>query len=163
MVDIIPYVKQFIDKKYGAVVMPYSRSHYYMMQLSKFQNQLRDTVPNYVAFFDAQAASGPNFTILKDGIPMIAGGFVPLWPGVFEGWLLRDERVSPYWVSLGRCSKLIFSGLSSVMELHRVQFHVHSLDTRAIKYAKFLMFQEEGTLTNYGADKADYLMMRRLY
>ena len=88
---------------------------------------------------------------------------VPLWPGVYEGWLLRDDRASPHWIPVARISRRIFSGLSSVMELHRVQFHVHSLDTRAIKYAKFLMFQEEGTLTNYGPNKADFLMMRRLY
>ena len=120
MVDIIPYVKECIDIKYNAVVMPYSRSHYYMMKLSKFQNQLRDTIPNYVAFFDAQAISGPNFTILKDGIPLVAGGFVPLWPGVFEGWMLRDERVSPYGKPTALVSKRIFSGLRSIMELHRV-------------------------------------------
>ena len=161
MVDIVTMARQFLPE--GATIMPYSRHHYYMMQLGKYQKELSSMIPNYLDFFDRQASSGPNFTILKNGVPMAAAGFVPLWPGVYEGWLLRDDRASPHWIPVARISRHIFSGLSSVMELHRVQFHVHSLDTRAIKYAKFLMFQEEGTLTNYGPNKADFLMMRRLY
>ena len=113
MVDIIPYVKECIDIKYNAVVMPYSRSHYYMMKLSKFQNQLRDTIPNYVAFFDAQAISGPNFTIRNEGIPLVAGGDVTLWTGVFEGWMLRVERVSEYGKPPGMVSKREYGGLGS--------------------------------------------------
>ena len=161
MVDIVSFARTFLPPE--ATIMPYSRSHYYMMQLNKYQTTLQKNVPNYLDFFDAQAASGPNFTILKNGIPMVAAGFVPLWPGVFEGWMLRDERVSPHGIPTALVSKRIFSGLRSIMELHRVQFHVHSLDTRALKYAKFLMFEQEGLMEQYAPDKSNYVLMRRLY
>ena len=161
MVDIINYAKQFLPAE--TTIMPYSRSHYYMMRLNKYQTALQKNVPNYLDFFDFQAASGPNFTVLKKGIPMASAGFVPLWPGVFEGWMLRDERISPHGIPAALVSKRIFSGLRSIMELHRVQFHVHSLDTRAIKYAKFLMFKEEGLMEHYAPDKSNYVLMRRLY
>lgn len=161
MVDIVSFARTFLPPE--ATIMPYSRSHYYMMQLNKYQTTLQKNVPNYLDFFDAQAASGPNFTILRNGIPMVAAGFVPLWPGVFEGWMLRDERVSPHGIPTALVSKRIFSGLRSIMELHRVQFHVHSLDTRAIKYAKFLMFEQEGLMEQYAPDKSNYVLMRRLY
>lgn len=161
MVDIIEYVQQFIPPE--GKVIPYSRSHYYMMQLGKYQTMLSEYIPNYVYFFDAQAMSGPNFTILRYGVPMIAAGFVPLWPNVYEGWLLTDKRVEPYWLPMGRASKRIFGSIGSVLQLHRLQFHIHSLDTRAIKYAKFLMFEEECLSKKYGPDGSDYYLMRRLY
>ena len=65
----------------------------------------------------------------------------------------------PY--TLTKYSKRFIDIVPISLALHRLQITVRIRDKRAVSWARFLGFTEEGILRGYGPDKANYYMMRK--
>ena len=145
----------------GSFFMPFSPAH---------TERLHVTQPEIVAaskFIDIseaiinQASLGPAVTAFYGSQPVACFGFVPIWTGVGEAWLIADDKARSKPIGMTKMAKLFFDILQISYELHRVQIAVRTSDMRAHKWALFLGFKEEGTMRRYGPDGADHYIMSR--
>jgi RimJ/RimL family protein N-acetyltransferase len=145
----------------GSFFMPFSPAH---------TERLHVTQPEIVAaskFIDIseaiinQASLGPAVTAFYGSQPVACFGFVPIWTGVGEAWLIADDKARSKPIGMTKMAKLFFDILQISYELHRVQIAVRTSDTRAHKWALFLGFKEEGIMRRYGPDGADHYIMAR--
>ena len=147
-----------------AKAIPFSVHHINFLKLDQYQAESINNMPGYKDWFLAQSKLGYSSTITVDDKPTLCFGFIPLWQGVAEAWLLVDHiDISAVKVPFLRITKHIFVGISAVMGLHRVQMYVHQDNERAIKYAEFAKFKREGLLMNYSPIKENYYCYGRIY
>jgi len=145
----------------GSFFMPFSPAH---------TERLHVTQPEIVAaskFIDIseaianQASLGPAVTAFYGSQPVACFGFVPIWTGVGEAWLIADDKARSKPLGMSKFGRAFFDILQISYELHRVQIAVRTSDTRAHKWALFLGFKEEGIMRRYGPDGADHYIMAR--
>lgn len=146
-----------------AKVSPFKSFHIDLMNLDEQQQKVYNSMPKYSQYMEAQANYGYACTILVNGIPYAVFGFVPLWKGVAECWLLLDNRCRTVFVPFSRSSLRIFDEIGTFMELKRLQMYVVSKNFLYNKYAKFCKFNKEGLLKYYGPDLTDYNCYGRYY
>jgi len=96
-------------------------------------------------------------TFLHDGRVIFCAGYVQLWPGVIEVWMIPSIYVKT--ITLSFC-KLLKAYVNDIMEKH----NCHRLQTTAPndaehdKWMKFLGFEKEGVLRKYTYSYEDYSM-----
>lgn len=146
----------------GGVLLPFRVAHLAGMELHPIQQRSFDW-PGSCAQLEAQAECGPAYTIMVDGVAMACFGAVEIYPGVAEAWLLRDNRIAAYRVSMGRNSRMFFDQLGTAMKLRRCQMSVDVSFPSAIRYAEWCKFEIEGVMRKFGIGGQDNLMMARIY
>ena len=147
----------------NARIVQFRKEHIYKMNFDKPQQILIDSMPSYADWLEVQAHMGVSVTIIMDGQPILCFGFIPLWPGVAEAWMLFDEQIRSRIIPFGRGAFRIFSLIATVLELQRLQMFVSSDNNLSIRFAEFCKFNQEGLLKKYGPDKKDYYIYARLY
>ena len=146
----------------GGKVVPFSPFHASMMSLNEHEEATRRCVPDWLRRLEVQSTLGPCFTGLFYGKPMLSFGILPVWGGLAEAWMIPDRDIGRVAVPLCRLARAFFNHCETTMALRRIQILVRSPNVRAIDWAKFLYFEPEATLTAFGPDGENYLMMRRL-
>ncbi len=109
-----------------------------------------------------QAGMGGAVTAFLNMEPIAIFGFVSIWKGVAETWLVPDEKVRKIPVTLTRVGDKVMDIAMISMGLHRIQLTVRTTDKRAEKWAYAIGFKCDGVLRKYGVDGIDYLMMSRV-
>jgi hypothetical protein len=109
-----------------------------------------------------QAAMGGAVTVFLNMEPIAIFGFVSIWKGVAETWLVPDEKVRKIPVTLTKVGYKVMDIAKISMGLHRIQLTVRTTDKRAEKWAHAIGFKCDGVLRKYGVDGVDYLMMSRV-
>lgn len=122
-----------------------------------------------LADYDAEAAAraltcitGPAWVAVDDdGRAVLAGGFDPLRPGVYEAWLAGSLED---WQAHGRsftriCARAIKQLLAG--GAHRIQTCALATRTEAHAWYEALGFVREGVLRGYGAHGEDFVMYAR--
>ena len=103
----------------------------------------------------------PKFAwTLYDKRIIACGGFIQLWPGVFEAWLCVDN----YQDFLSYKISLIKKFRKEISELnyHRLQAAVDIGTINHQKFMNLLGFYCEGVMQKYGVDKQDHLMYAKV-
>ena len=109
-----------------------------------------------------QSQCGPSITAYINNRPVAIFGLVLLWDGVGEAWSLFSEKARRYPIAMTKGANAFFDICEILYTLHRLQITVRSEDKRAMSWASFLGFKEEGLLRAFSQDKKDYYMMRRI-
>lgn len=159
--EFIELVQSTLPK--DATADEFKKYHLHIMDLNYEQKQLIKNISNYDGYIDAQAKMGLSVSVLVDSIPYACFGIFPLWKGVYECWLILDNKARTRYVPLGRSSRKIFSRLSSMMVLKRLQMYVISTNLLYKKYAEFCKFEKEGLLRAFGPEGSDYYIYSRLF
>ena len=141
----------------------FSLAHVYLLDLDPWQRANMEAHPDYMGMLQSYAQTGPAITALYDGKPVLSFGIVPFWPGVAEAWMLRGDSVSAHPHSVGRGARMFFDHIGHIMGLWRCQFGVQSTNDRATRFARFLKFETEGLMRQFGPEQSDFYMMARLY
>ena len=130
-----------------------------------------DEVEQFVAMsgvgYDAQVAArgfinaaGPKFVLIDPkGMPVLAGGFLPVAPMVSEAWMLGSLATwDQHWRSITRAARRLIDGHLK-HDAHRVQIVSLASRTRAHHwYEKALGMQHEGRLRRFCGDGQDAMM-----
>ena len=109
-----------------------------------------------------QSHCGPCITAFVNNKPVAMFGCVFLWSGVGEAWSLFAQESRRYPIAMTKGAIAFFDSCQILFNLHRIQITVKCDDKRAVSWAKYLNFTEEGVMRAYSADKDDTFMMRRL-
>lgn len=145
----------------GAFFMPYSPIH--LKSLTITQPEIV-AASKYIDIADAvatQSLAGPAVTAFLNLKPVACFGFVPIWEGVAEAWLIADDKARTKPIGMTKVGKTFFDIAEISYSLHRVQISVRTQDTRAHRWAIALGFKEEGVMRKYGPDGADHYIMAR--
>lgn len=120
-----------------------------------------DYIPNFHGVLAGYAEIGYAHMAVVNGKPVCMFGCVPLWSGVAELWMITDVDLASSARIFHRYTKEMLDIYMSELSLVRIQIWVHSQNERAIKWAKSLYFEEEGTARQFGPDGADFHLLAR--
>lgn len=104
---------------------------------------------------------GPCWAFVgEDGLPVAAGGFAPLRPGVYEAWLIGTmERWSTHWRPMTRLFRRMCHDMLKDGHAHRVQITALASRTAAHEwYERGLGMQWEAHLSGFCADGQDAII-----
>lgn len=120
------------------------------------------------AAYDANTAAlrfintpGPVWVFLaEDGLPVAAGGFCPLRPGVYEAWLVGTlERWDTHWRPMTRLFRRMCHEFLGRADVHRLQITALASRTAAHTwYERGLGFHRDGLLPAFCADGQDAII-----
>lgn len=148
---------------YYAKAIPFTAHHINFLKLDKYQSHLMNNIKDYKDWFVAQSKMGHSATVTVNDKPTVCFGFIPLWKGVAEAWMLVDTDIRTNTVPFARVTKHIFVGIGSVMGLHRLQMYIQQDNKRAIRYAEYCKFVQEGLLKKYSPVQDNFYVYGRLY
>lgn len=142
----------------------FSAAHTFFYQRNEIEQQVWFVQKNPIATMERQAKAGPAVTLIYSGIPFVSFGLIYLSDTVAECWMTADEQLLKHFSRpfLRRAHKL-FTELGDKTVLNRIQFTITKRNVIAIRFAKWLNFNTEGTLRNFNSDGSDCLMMSRIY
>ena len=106
---------------------------------------------------------GMSFTLLVDDNPILAGGIVPLWNGVAEGWVMASKEVNDYKIKSASAVKKRLDLLCNNNNIYRLQTAVKEEFITGVRFAEWLGLKNEGLMTMYGPDKTNYYRMAKIY
>lgn len=118
-------------------------------------------IEDRIKYLEYQSQLGPSITAFVNRRPVAVFGCVFLWKGVAEAWSLFTEESRRYPIAMTKGAISFFDSCQILFNLHRIQITVKCDDSRAVSWAKYLRFTEEGKMKAYSADKEDTYIMRR--
>lgn len=157
-------INELIDelpKVPGITYMPFHPAHLEMIDPAEFGRMSAAQLREWKELIIAQAQNGTAITAYLHGKPMACFGFLPMWTGVAEMWLLIEERGRKYGKSLTRAALVVRDYAVLSNNLHRLQITVRSADIRAMRWAQAIGFEQEAVLRRYGPDQSDFYIFAR--
>lgn len=109
-------------------------------------------------------AEGPKFVIVAEGLPVVAGGFVFVRPGVWQGWQAGTiEGWDKHWRTITKATRKLNDRMLADPAVHRLQLCALAGRELAFEwYERSLRYQREATLSRYCASGADAVMFSRI-
>jgi hypothetical protein len=109
-----------------------------------------------LAALPAFTAPGRGLAFIERGKVYAVTGLAPLWDGVSEAWFIPTEDMQNKKVQTIRLVRRELDAAIKRLKLRRVQAVVRSDFENAHKLARFLGFESEGLMKQYGPDGLDY-------
>lgn len=102
-----------------------------------------------------------SWTVVGRGRPVCCFGLWQLWDGVAEAWMLPDEEIDKYAISVTRGARRVLDKAIQDIGIRRLQIAVRVQNDTAYKFAEALYFKTECVMKHYGPEGADYYLMAR--
>lgn len=99
-------------------------------------------------------------TVMRDGRIMLMCGFIQIWPGVVEAWLIPTIRAEENPFEFCKAIRKFLDESARVMAIRRMQATAIA-DERHIKFMEFLGFEREGLFKEYSDAKEDFIPWAR--
>lgn len=109
-------------------------------------------------------ADGPKYVIVSGGLPVVAGGFVLVRPGVWQGWQAGTmEGWGAHWRAITKATRRLNDRMLADPAVHRLQLCALAGREKAFEwYERSLRYRREATLSRYCANGADAVMFSRV-
>lgn len=144
-------------------VVPFEPAHLARIEPGPFELLALEGVPPG-ALRAGVPVPGPALTICDDaGTPLGAGGLVPLWRGVAQGWLFASDRLREHPAVLHRTVLRALRLSEDALGLHRVQITVHEDFYLSSLWVGRLGFACEGAMPGFGPNGDTYYRYARLH
>lgn len=144
---IIPY-----HKDHGDEIIAYGMNDKLMEIDASFTENRLDT-----------AITGLSFTLLVNSNIVLAGGIIPLWHGVAEGWVMCSQKVFDHKIRAASSVKKRLDYLCINNNIRRLQTAVKEEFYTGVRFAEWLGLKKEGLMKYYGLDKTNYWRMAKYY
>lgn len=107
------------------------------------------------------ALPGPKWEChTPGGTPAVAGGFVPIWPGMGVLWMWGTDDWPEVRVEVTRfVTRTILPDLDKAF--HRIECRTIADNDAVIKWLKFLGFKFEAVNAQFGRGREDFLLFAR--
>jgi len=135
-------------------VVPFEIEHLEMLRLRDFET--------YRADYNSVYGKGIGYSAFDDQVLIFCAGFVFLWEGVAETWILCDKCVIHYIRELYYYVASYLDRIISKYNLHRIQATVLAEYLPGRRFLGRMGFREEGLLRKYDWNGRDYFMYSRV-
>jgi len=101
------------------------------------------------------------FSAVKDNNIICSGGVIPMWEGVFEGWVMGSNKI---WHNRIASAKLILLGMNKLIRdnnINRLQTAVKKDFLLGQRFAEWLGLKNEGLMKKY-QNNEDYYRYARI-
>lgn len=108
---------------------------------------------------------GPKWSFRDaQGVPIIAGGFVPQRPGVWKDFMLTTPEawLPENWFQVSRACRKVMDHMLSSGHAHRLECITLATRTKAMEWFRILGYKNEGVLHKYCADGQDAVAFSRV-
>lgn len=112
-----------------------------------------------LAYMDAEKAQMQ--TLVADGRIIAIIGYMQLWPGVLEVFVLPSIYIPQHPVAFVRKIRRYLKSLEHTLDTHRIQSTARA-DDDTTRWMIALGFAPEGFLKKYTRDKSNYVMWARV-
>lgn len=115
------------------------------------------------AILKMAAVHGPKFVLLADGVPVVAGGFWQVRPGVWEGWQLGTMAGwEKHWRAITKITRRLNDRMLAEPNVHRLQLYGQAGRDKTFEwYERSLGYHREATLSRYCANGDDAVLFAR--
>ena len=144
-------------------IVPYSKYHGDEIIEFGMNDKLMDIDASFTENRIDFAVPGLSFTLLANNFPILAGGIVPLWNGVAEGWVIASKRIYDHTIKSVSAIKKRLDLLCTNNNIWRLQTSVKEEFETGIRFAEWLGLKKEGLMLMYGPDKTNYYRMAKIY
>jgi RimJ/RimL family protein N-acetyltransferase len=135
-------------------LVPFDEEHIHFIETDyEFPPEARAMFNNHHAI--------KGYSLFNDDLIMAAAGVHILWGGVAEGWIVMSKHGYSTPKTVARYTDRLFDGIMADNELWRIQASVSASDTKALRFASWLGFEDEGLMKKYGPDGSDYRRVAR--
>jgi hypothetical protein len=100
---------------------------------------------------------------LVDNNIILAGGIIPIWDGVAEGWVMSSKRVFDHKIRAASSVKKRLDYLCINNNIQRLQTCVKEKFETGVRFAEWLGLEKEGLMRKYGLDGTNYWRMAKIY
>jgi predicted RNA-binding protein associated with RNAse of E/G family len=149
------------QRRKGVYFMPFAKNHAMRINIKSEEVLVVANQIEAAEIFVQQESMGAAVTVYADHRPVAIFGFVSIWKGVAEAWLVADDLARSMPMTFTKTAKLVLDIAEISMALHRMQITIRSTDRRAYKWATAVGFTEECLMKKYGTDQVDYFLMMR--
>jgi len=143
-------------------VVPYRAGHLEQIFEGQLNHEAGESTLAFGAHADKLEVDGLSHSYIVNGFVIAVGGVALLWAGVGEGWVIASDRIYSHGIGVARSTRRLLDTMAKAEKLHRIQSAVLTSDERLPRFAKFLGFQREGEMRNYGVDKKNYDLYSRI-
>lgn len=141
-------------------VLPFKKEHFELMDIRDYENQTLCHLPQLRAGLQLWEHDNNTYTIFCDGRIIAIIGYVELWEGVCEIFLIPSIYLKKYALSFMKVLKNL-KDTPVLDKFHRVQ--IRGLDDELHnRFNSFFGFVEEGTLRKYDQKGNDFKIWARV-
>ena len=98
-----------------------------------------------------------GYVAMYQDIIAAIGGISLLWDGVAEAWFVLGVKGQEFPYRMAKIVKKMIMTMIEENNLFRLQASICSNDEKAVRFIKWLKFEEEGIMKKFGPDGADYI------
>lgn len=144
-------------------VIAFHPKHLECISLRPEEKNTTFAMPDVYKYFEnVAAASVQSYTFLEEGRVFFCAGFVLLWPGVMDFWMVPSAYVKTKPFTFYRTIRGYLKVIPETFKLHRIQT-TSFCDEFHDKWMKKLGFEKEGTMRQYCMDKRDMAFYGRVF
>ena len=144
-------------------IIPYQKEHGDEIYAFGMNDKLMEIDASFTENRLDTAIPGLSYTLLVDNNIILAGGIIPFWDGVAEGWVMSSKRVFDYKIRAASAVKKRLDYLCINNKIRRLQTSVKEEFKTGVRFAEWLGLKKEGLMTMYGPDKTNYYRMAKIY
>ena len=137
--------------------------HFECMDIRKQEKDSLFTLPDiYERFEDHVKTSVQSATFIIDGRVLFCAGFVRVWDGVGDFWMVPSTYCKQYPLAFYRIVRRYLKVIPQTFKLHRIQTTSYD-DQFHEKWMSKLGFKKEGTMRQFNRDKTNMCVYGRLF
>ena len=144
-------------------IIPYQKEHGDEIYAFGMNDKLMEIDASFTENRLDTAIPGLSYTLLVDNNIILAGGIIPFWDGVAEGWVMSSKRVFDYKIRAASAVKKRLDYLCINNKIRRLQTSVKEEFKTGIRFAEWLGLTKEGLMKYYGLDGTNYWRMAKYY
>ena len=118
--------------------------------------------PENFEVFNNLECENLSFTAIADNSFICSGGIVPMWHGVFEGWVIGSNKIWDHPIMAARTIRKGLDQLYQDNNIVRLQTAVRADFPMGVKFAKWLGFKNEGLMKKYDMEGKDFYRFARV-
>ena len=115
----------------------------------------------YHKLLDTLEVPNMSFTATHDNKIICAGGIIPIWDNVYEGWVMGSHLIWNFRIASAKVIKKGMEDLILKNNVKRLQTAVKKDFTLGHRFAKWLGMEEEGLMRKY-QNNEDYIRFARV-
>ena len=104
-----------------------------------------------------------HFSLRHDGELLCVFGCTPIWPGLWEGFLLPTARMKNHPMASVRMVRSFIDKACIENGIVRLQATVDVKRQKGLRFSQKLGFKLETTLEKYGPDGQDHLLISKIF
>lgn len=152
-----------MDKFGGLDILTFHPAHAEVAELTDHEEKIFKRMPDaYAKLQELSSRSTEAVTIMLEGRIIFMGGFIKMWPGVCEAWMIPTKHFAKH-------KGIAFKGILHFIEIFADSMKIHRMqaicfgDELHSNFLDHLGFKFEGTLKNYSDEKEDHYIYGRVF